>query len=116
MLLSLEKLAQSCMDGFLLLDIGSLVVARVARSFHYSFYILLLCNRASLPLLGSVQESDSPLIMEEEDLIGRPRDAPANVLLMQTRCLVLFFAPGEFFVATICVLQSKGKGEAIQAH
>ena len=38
-LLSLEKLAQSCVDGFLLLDIGSLVVvARVARSFHYSFF------------------------------------------------------------------------------
>ena len=42
-LLSLEKLAQSCVDGFLLLDIGSLVVSRVARYFHYSlFYILFL--------------------------------------------------------------------------
>ena len=42
-LLSLEKLAQSCVDGFLLLDIGSLVVARVARFFPLcSFYILLL--------------------------------------------------------------------------
>ena len=37
-LLSLEKLAQSFVDGFLLLDIWSLVVARVARSSHYSFF------------------------------------------------------------------------------